>query len=91
MFLFMSLTQGPEWVWPIGFFLRAYWKFAPLKDEARADIMKILSAHFSHIQTSSWKGLPELTNSSGKFCRDSNPTQAWSFATILELLKDLDG
>ena len=87
----MSLTQGPEWVWPIGFFLRAYWKFAPLKDEARADIMKILSAHFSHIQTSSWKGLPELTNSSGKFCPDSNLTQAWSFATILELLKDLDG
>ena len=81
--------QGPEWVWPVGFFLRAYLKFAPDKLAARPEVMTILSNHYKPIQSCKWKGLPELTNSGGKHCPDSNPTQAWSFATILEALKEL--
>ena len=34
-------------------------------------------------------GLPELTNRGGEPCRDSNPIQAWSMATLLDTLYDI--
>ena len=82
--------QGPEWLWPVGFFLRAWLRFNPgPRKDVKNEMMQILSKHYVEIQTSGWKGLPELTNEKGKFCKDSNPTQAWSFATLLEVLNEL--
>ncbi|XP_046385636.1 glycogen debranching enzyme isoform X2 [Ischnura elegans] len=93
--------QGPEWLWPMGFFLRARLIFAKksgmLEDgtgdlrlqRTASSIRSLLAAHFSEVQTSPWRGLPELTNKDGAFCGGSCRTQAWSNACILEVLYDL--
>lgn len=84
--------QGPEWVWPIGFYLRARLYFAKLNgclEKTVADTKIILSKHFVELQTSTWRGLPELTNADGSYCHDSSKTQAWSMSSILEVLHDL--
>lgn len=82
-----------EWVWPIGFYLRARLIFAEktghLK-ETIAETWSILTAHLHEIQSSHWRGLPELTNANGAYCSDSCRTQAWSMSTVLETLYDLN-
>ena len=88
--------QGPEWVWPVGFFLRAYLIFASKVDggqglsDARNFVMAVLSEHFMEVQQSHWRGIPELTNAKGSFCAGSNPIQAWSMSCLLEVLYDMD-
>lgn len=87
--------QGPEWVWPVGFVLRAMLHFSRLLPGNMAtttvDFIKTyLSAHNLHINTSSWKSLPELTNKDGMTCFDSCPAQAWSIGCILEVMYDLE-
>lgn len=80
--------QGPEWLWPVGFYLRAKLYFASLNnllDETVDKIKVTLSRHFVELQTSDWRGLPELTNANGSYCKDSSRTQAWSMACILEV------
>lgn len=82
--------QGPEWLWPTGFYLRARLIFGQKLgklNEVQKEIWHILTAHLKEIRTSSWRGLPELTNENGSYCRDSCRTQAWSVATILEVTK----
>ncbi|XP_034479824.1 glycogen debranching enzyme isoform X4 [Drosophila innubila] len=84
--------QGPEWVWPIGFYLRARLIFARkcgFLDVVIAETWAILRAHLRELQTSHWRGLPELTNDNGSYCSDSCRTQAWSIGTVLEVLNDL--
>ncbi|XP_071444480.1 glycogen debranching enzyme [Hetaerina americana] len=93
--------QGPEWLWPMGFFLRARLTFAQksgLLEEGTGDlrlqktaaaIRSLLAAHFSEVQSSPWRGLPELTNKDGGYCGGSCRTQAWSNACTLEVLYDL--
>lgn len=84
--------QGPEWVWPIGWFLRARLHFSQENGELIKTINStraILSKHLQELQTSPWRGLPELTNSNGSYCPDSTRTQAWSNSCILEVLYDL--
>nr|XP_060477312.1 glycogen debranching enzyme [Panthera onca] len=86
--------QGPEWLWPIGYFLRAKLYFSKLMGpEANAKtvflVKNVLSRHYVHLERSPWKGLPELTNENGQYCPFSCETQAWSIATILETLYDL--
>ncbi|XP_068096067.1 glycogen debranching enzyme isoform X1 [Hyperolius riggenbachi] len=86
--------QGPEWLWPIGYFLRAKLYFAKLIDREThlktiVLVKNVLSRHYTHLERSSWKGLPELTNENGQYCSFSCETQAWSLSVILEVLHDL--
>ena len=84
--------QGPEWVWPVGYFLRAYLHFGQAvgkRSEAVGFCMSVLSGHYTHVQNSHWRGIPELTNKKGEKCPHSNPIQAWSMACLLEVLRDI--
>lgn len=77
-----------EWLWPTGFFLRARLHFAAANgrlSETIAETWTTLIAHLTELQTSHWRGLPELTNEQGAYCVDSCRTQAWSVSTILEV------
>ncbi|CAF9943547.1 MAG: hypothetical protein ALECFALPRED_000598 [Alectoria fallacina] len=87
--------QGPEWLWPTGFFLRALLKFDLMRRhtkeeriEAFQQITKRLHDCKKAIHESPWAGLTELTNRNGEFCGDSSPTQAWSAGCILDLFYD---
>jgi glycogen debranching enzyme len=70
--------QGPEWLWPTGFFLRALLKFDLMRrkgpqerTEAFQQITRRLKGCKEAIQSSPWAGLTELTNKNGEFCGDS--------------------
>lgn len=70
--------QGPEWLWPTGYFLRALMKFALMKGNTTPDRMDVfqqlarrLEACKEALRSSPWKGLTELTNKNGELCRDS--------------------
>lgn len=78
--------QGPEWVWLVGYFLRAALHFEALTP---SQVARILRTHREEIQTSAWRGLPELTNKDGDPCWDSCFTQAWSSSTLLDLFYDV--
>ncbi|XP_065090211.1 glycogen debranching enzyme isoform X1 [Ochlerotatus camptorhynchus] len=85
--------NGPEWVWPIGFYLRARLIFAKangLLKETIAETWSILQKHLHEVQTNHWRGLAELTNENGAYCNDSCRTQAWSMGCVLEVLHDLE-
>ncbi|XP_013387613.1 glycogen debranching enzyme isoform X3 [Lingula anatina] len=90
--------QGPEWLWPIGYFLRAKLLFAKILDKSKPGLLddtvkcvkRILSKHHQEIISSHWRSLPELTNSNGKPCRHSSSAQAWSVSCVLEVLYDLE-
>lgn len=89
--------QGPEWVWQIGYFFRAFLYFNHVESKgASAPSITILTAlnerlqgHIKWIKESPWAGLTELTNKDGEFCHDSSPTQAWSSSCLLDLYFDL--
>ncbi|XP_031731854.1 glycogen debranching enzyme-like [Anarrhichthys ocellatus] len=86
--------QGPEWLWPTGYFLRAKLYFARKMGEETYNktivlVKNVLSHHTVHLERSPWKGLPELTNENGLHCSFSCESQASSMATILEVLYDL--
>lgn len=72
--------QGPEWLWPLGYYLRAQQHF-----EGQPQLA-LLQPHLAHLASSDWCGLPELTNQNGSPCHASCPTQAWSLATLLHAL-----
>jgi len=85
-----------EWLWVVGYFLRAKLVIAKKLGgkehmaEAMASCNKMLASHTAILRDSAWKGLPELTNAHGAPCQDSCPVQAWSMATMLDVLYDLD-
>lgn len=83
--------NGPEWIWITGYYLRAklYWSPKDKLKQTIEHVEEVLTKHRDIINTSEWKSLPELTSSNGLFCEDSCPAQAWSSATILEALYDL--
>ncbi|KAF4500951.1 Glycogen debranching enzyme [Fusarium agapanthi] len=87
--------QGPEWIWPTGFFLRALLKFdlkrrttAEGRTEAFQQVTRRLSGCKKMIQESPWAGLQELTQKNGEYCADSSPTQAWSAGCLIDLYMD---
>ncbi|KAL8719888.1 MAG: hypothetical protein Q9225_003166 [Loekoesia sp. 1 TL-2023] len=87
--------QGPEWIWPLGFFLRAFLKFDLMRKSTRAErteafqqITQRLEGCKVAIRGSPWAGLAELTQKNGEFCGDSSPTQAWSAGCLLDLSYD---
>jgi len=88
--------NGPEWGWPLGFFLRAYLYFDTNFGSGKEDPTKTLH-HLQaailpsrgHIQADPWAGLPELTNKDGGYCSDSCNTQAWSASTLLDFLQEV--
>ncbi len=70
--------QGPEWLWPTGFFLRALLKFDLMRRRTREErteafqqITRKLHGCKKAIEESPWAGLTELTNKNGEFCGDS--------------------
>lgn len=70
--------QGPEWLWPTGFFLRALLKFDLMRrktkeeqTEAFQQITRRLAGCKRAIEESPWAGLAELTQKDGEFCGDS--------------------
>ncbi|KAF5317624.1 hypothetical protein D9758_018222 [Tetrapyrgos nigripes] len=89
----LNYHNGPEWGWPLGFFLRAYLDFDSRvgagkedKDVTLHHLHTLLLPSRNHIQTDPWAGIPELTNEKGQYCRDSCNTQAWSSSTLLDFL-----
>ncbi|CAF1026829.1 unnamed protein product [Didymodactylos carnosus] len=91
--------NGPEWVWLMGYYLRAklYWAKVLDKDQKHQHILsqtiehiqQILTNHQQFINANDWKGLTELTSENGEFCKNSCPVQAWSMSTLLETMYDL--
>ena len=86
--------QGPEWVFPLGYFLRAFLHFNIKKqpteqEEIIQHVYARLSAHRKEIESTPWAGLTELTNKNGELCGDSSPTQAWSAGTLLDVIDDI--
>jgi glycogen debranching enzyme len=71
--------QGPEWLWPTGYFLRALLRFdlerrggsEEGRVEAFQQITRRLAGCKAAIQESAWRGLTELTQRGGEFCGDS--------------------
>ncbi|KAF5316807.1 hypothetical protein D9619_006196 [Psilocybe cf. subviscida] len=89
----LNYHNGPEWGWPLGYFLRAYLHFDTAVGAGKEDpkttlhyLHKLLLAPRAHVESDPWRGLPELTNADGAFCHDSCPTQAWSASTLLDFL-----
>jgi len=87
--------QGPEWLWPTGFFLRALLRFDLARRNTKAErveafqqITRRLKGCKEMIETSPWAGLTELTQKNGEFCGDSCPTQAWSASCLIDLFTD---
>eukprot|EP00443_Scrippsiella_acuminata_P042332 CAMPEP_0115347118 /NCGR_PEP_ID=MMETSP0270-20121206/94705_1 /TAXON_ID=71861 /ORGANISM="Scrippsiella trochoidea, Strain CCMP3099" /LENGTH=1418 /DNA_ID=CAMNT_0002769009 /DNA_START=55 /DNA_END=4308 /DNA_ORIENTATION=- len=72
--------QGPEWVWPLGFFLRAWNHFCEGDDnnsQGGAAMTQRLLKHRAELASNPWRSLAELTNSKGSLCSHSCPAQAW--------------
>ncbi|KAF7260333.1 hypothetical protein EG68_02500 [Paragonimus skrjabini miyazakii] len=91
--------QGPEWLWPTGYYLRARLIFArilsanpqykSLLNNTLSECQNTLARLDKTIRSTPWRSLPELTNSNGQFCRDSCAAQAWSVGCALEAAYDL--
>ncbi len=90
--MYFKLNQGPEWLWPMGFFLISKIRFNKFetKQELHEYIYYIISSHAEYLKFDSWRGLPELMNKENIQCPGSCKTQAWSVATLLEALFNLD-
>ncbi|KII87207.1 glycoside hydrolase family 13 protein [Plicaturopsis crispa FD-325 SS-3] len=92
----LNYHSGPEWGWPLGYFLRAYLYFDTRVGVGKKDasqtlhhLHRVLLTPRRHLQNDPWAGIPELTNKDGAYCSDSCNTQAWSASTLLDFLQDV--
>ena len=85
----LNYHNGPEWVWPSGFYLMSKMIFNDNEDKVFIDLCKRIIPFETYILKDKWSGLPELTNKDGAFCGGSCPTQAWSIATMIEAIDEL--
>ena len=85
----LNYHNGPEWVWPSGFYLISKMIFNDEGEEIFIHLCKRLIPFENYILKDKWSGLPELTNKDGAFCEGSCPTQAWSIATLIEAINEL--
>ena len=83
--------QGPEWLWPTGFFLRALLKFDLKRRKTQAErtdtfqqITQRLEGCKKAIKESPWAGLTELTNRNGEFCADSVSSSTFTCFALTE-------
>ena len=89
--------QGPEWLWPFGYYWRARLHLKGLRGgsggaEALHQLWARLAPHVRHLaRQASHGGLPELMNQGNTHCQDGCPVQAWSSATVLDALLDTAG
>nr|GAT49271.1 glycoside hydrolase family 13 protein [Mycena chlorophos] len=85
--------NGPEWAWPMGYFLRASLDFDRRAGKDGQETLHRLHAMLlparKHIRESAWAGIPELTNEDGAFCADACHSQAWSASTMLDFLEEV--
>lgn len=88
--------QGPEWLWPYGFYLRSRLLFEPENWDSSTTwnekIQYIIGGLYKqklYINDDHWASLPELTNANGEHCPFSCMSQSWSTATLLDALFDL--
>ena len=70
--------QGPEWVWPRGYYCRAMMKFDMMRRKTKEEkvecfqqVTRRLQGCVDHLQANPWAGLTELTQKNGEFCGDS--------------------
>ncbi|KAK8737367.1 hypothetical protein OTU49_004452 [Cherax quadricarinatus] len=88
--------QGPEWLWPVGWLLRAQLavvsKVGGFEELGRTlgHVKSLMAPHLTYLLSDRWRSLPELTNAEGAHCKHSNPAQSWSTGCLLEVLWDLD-
>ena len=78
-----SYHNGPEWVFPYGYYLQALKNFMELTPK---QLLFHLKNHEEHVDKSVWSSLPELTHRNGAVCGHSCEAQAWSIGTILEAM-----
>ena len=83
--------NGPEWVFPFGYYLHSKILFNNYKDKKELidTICKKVLPCEKYIEEDDWCGLPELTNKDGALCPGSCNTQAWSIGTVLDAVDNL--
>jgi glycogen debranching enzyme len=81
--------QGPEWLWPTGFFLRALLKFDLMRRKTAVErlesfqqVTRRLTGCKQAIKDNPWKGLAELTNKNGSFCADSVSRKSFPWSKV---------
>ena len=89
----LNYHQGPEWVWCIGYFFRAKLHFSCANNlNVKITVQQIhraLTQHKKEVRGNKWRGLAELTNKNGEFCKDSCVNQAWSMSCVLDTMYDI--
>lgn len=80
-------------LWPVGYYLRAYLQYFNDNENEKQETLRLVKKHlaklYDRMNETGWKLLPELTNRNGEECYFSCAAQAWSMATIIEVLYDL--